>query len=91
MIIEYLRNYLLIMFAMSVDNIFWIPTSPEYKKYKELPFFRKTFGGRFIIVEDKIYTTKLQYILKYRVKSVLTHWRDIVPAILTAGILTLLT
>ena len=78
------------MFAMSVDNIFWIPTSPEYKRYKELPFFRRTFGQRFVIVENKIYRTKFQYIVKYRIWSVLTHWRDITPGIITSFILTLI-
>jgi len=31
---------------------------------------------------------KLKYIITYRIKTVLTHWRDIIPAIITSFILT---
>lgn len=89
-LLEWLIFYIAIMFTMSVDNIFWIPTSPEYKKYKKLPFFKKAFLGYFIIVESKFYHTKLQYIIKYRIWSVITHWRDIIPAVITSLILAVI-
>ena len=33
---------------------------------------------------------KLSYIFNYRIKTVLTHWRDIIPAIITSFILTII-
>lgn len=70
-IINWFVNYWLIMFAMCVDNIFWISASPEYKDFKKWS------------LKDK-----LKYIITYRIKTVLTHWRDIIPAIITSFILT---
>lgn len=72
---------------MSVDNIFWISTSPEYNQFKRLGFFKK--NDLRLAVEGRIYSSKIQYILIYRVGSVLTHWRDIVPALITSTILTI--
>jgi len=81
-LIHWILFYVSIMIAMCVDNIFWIPTSPEYPNFKEnkMPIF----------VEGKLYHSRLSYIFKYRILSVLTHWRDIVPAIISSTILTLL-
>ena len=67
---------------MSVDNIFWIPTSPEYVLFKNNSFPLE--------VEKKFYFSKLDYILRYRVLSVLKHPRDIIPAILTSLILAVI-
>lgn len=78
--IEWIIFYVGIMFCMSVDNIFWIPTSPEYDQFKR---------GYGIQVEGKIYNSRIAYIIKYRIWSVLTHWRDIIPAIMTSLILTI--
>ena len=61
------------MFAMSVDNMFWISASPEYKD-----FLKKSLRD------------KLVYIFNFRIKTVLTHWRDIIPAIITSFILTII-
>jgi len=79
--LQWLIDYCLVMFAMSLDNIFWIPTSPEYEQYK---------NNKPITVEGKTYYTKLDYIIKYRIGSVLKSWRDIVPAIITSFLMTLL-
>ena len=70
-ILSWLVNYCLIMFAMCVDNIFWISASPEYEDFKKWSL-----------------KEKLKYIITYRIKTVLTHWRDIIPAIITSFILT---
>ena len=72
-ILLWIVNYCLVMFAMCVDNIFWISASPEYPKFK--------------IWNLK---EKLKYIFTYRIKTVLTHWRDIIPAIMTSLILTII-
>lgn len=71
-IVDYLINYVLIMFAMCVDNIFWISSSPEFPKYQKYSFKEKA-----------------NYIFNYRIKTVLTDWRDICPALITASILTI--
>lgn len=72
-IFKWILSYCLVMFAMSVDNIFWIGASPEYEDFKKYDFKKK-----------------LSYIFNYRIKTVLTHWRDITPAIMTSLILSLI-
>lgn len=72
-IILWLINYGLIMFAMSVDNIFWISSSPEYRLFKNWTL-----------------SEKLHYIFLYRIKTVLTDHRDIIPGIITSFILTII-
>jgi hypothetical protein len=59
------------MFAMCVDNIFWISSAPEYPRFKKMTR-----------------AEKLIYIVEKRIIPVLTDWRDIIPALLTSGILT---
>ena len=63
------------MFAMSVDNIFWISSSPpkEYNKFKQSNL-----------------KEKIKYIFLFRIKTVLTDFRDIIPALITSFILTLI-
>lgn len=61
------------MFAMCVDNIFWISASPEYSVFKKMN------------LKDK-----LNYVWKNRILEVLKHPRDIIPAIITSFILSLL-
>jgi hypothetical protein len=77
------------MIAMSLDNVFWIPTSPEYKDYKKLPFAKK--GNEYVIAEGKSYTTKLDYIFRYRILSVLKHPRDIIPGIFSSLFLSFIS
>jgi len=72
-IINWLIMYCAIMFAMCIDNIFWISASPEYIDFKKWSLKKK-----------------ISYIFTYRVKTVLTHWRDIIPAIITSFIITLI-
>ncbi len=72
-ILMWIMHYVLIMFAMCVDNIFWISASPEYGDFK-----------KWTIKE------KFKYIINYRIRTVLTHWRDIIPGIITSLILTLI-
>ena len=80
--LEWLIFYIAIIFSMSIDNLFWIPTSPEYLKFKNNNFP--------ILVDGETYWSRTGYIIKYRIWSVLTHWRDIVPAIITSFILALI-
>lgn len=76
------------MFAMCTDNIFWISSSPEYEKFKSLGLFKS--NGTELLVEGKSYVSKIDYIFRYRVYSVLKDYRDIMPALITSGIMTLI-
>jgi len=64
-------DYALVMFAMCVDNLCWMPSSPEWND-------EKAKGWRSLFI----------YALMYRIKTVLTDWRDIVPAIVTSFVMT---
>ena len=94
-IITWIITYCLIIFCLSIDNIFWIATSPEYPIYKRLPFFPVDGNDPISLldsvkVEGKVYKSKIDYILRYRVWSVITHWRDIIPALFTSFISTII-
>jgi len=75
------------MFAMCIDNLFWISSSPEYRTFKKLLWFRKSSVK--IMINGKIYNTKIHYIINYRIKSVITCWRDILPAVIVSLILAI--
>lgn len=47
-IIEWAIFYLAVMFAMCVDNIFWISASPEYPLYKKYSLKQKI---RYILID----------------------------------------
>ena len=80
--LEWLCYYIAVMFAMSVDNICWTPTSPEYYLFQKNQFP--------ISVEKKFYNSRLDYIFRYRILSVLKHPRDIFPALLTSLIMAVM-
>lgn len=40
-IIKWVVFYVGVMFAMSIDNVFWIPTAPEYPQFKKMPLKNK--------------------------------------------------
>jgi hypothetical protein len=75
---------------MCLDNIFWIPSSPEYPNFKKMKWIRKTTGNPFVFVEEKYYVSKLDYIFRYRIWSVIKDWRDIIPGVISSFVLTLL-
>lgn len=54
-IVEWLIFYAAVMFAMSIDNIFWIPTSPEYPKYLKWSLGKKI---RYVIKDRVIAVLK---------------------------------
>jgi len=60
---------------MCFDNILWISKSPEYEQIKASKYP--------IVMDGKEYYSLQDYIIRYRVISVLTNWRDLVPAVLT--------
>lgn len=80
---------------MSIDNICWISASPEYSIFRRLPFFPTNGKDPIslldtLTIDRKVYTNKLAYILRYRIWTVITHWRDVIPAIFTSLISTIL-
>lgn len=88
-LLRWIVCYALIMFAMSTDNLFWVSSSAEYWRYKMLPLFKKSSIQMWI--EKKPYYTKIGYLIKYRIWSVLTDWRDIIPGLMTSFILAIFT
>lgn len=91
--IRWLVCYCLVMFAMSVDNICWISASPEYELFKKLNWFNPHSWFEpydCITVKGRDYYTKMDYIINYRIREVLTHIRDIIPAIFTSLIMSLI-
>lgn len=83
---QWIISYTLIMVAMCVDNICWIPDSGEFLSIKN-NFYCSIFLGRvWAFPKNK---AGWDYVIKYRIKTVLTHPRDILPAIFTSLILVL--
>lgn len=90
-IIRWGISYILIMTAMSIDNLTWIPADYNwYGNNKWRPYFKVLF-----IIRGKEYlfpnTKEGWEIVRGRVKDVLTHQYDIVPGLITSLILTLVT
>ena len=85
--IEWGIYFIMILWCMCIDNCFWVSASPEYKEFKKLPLFKK--GTYWLNMEGKTYKNKVSYIFGYRIFTVITHWRDIIPAIITSFLLTL--
>ena len=80
------------MFAMCLDNYFWIPADYKWYGTKEWkPHFKVLFVAGKNKREYIFPITKQGWkIVKSRVKDVLTQPYDIVPAIISALILTIL-
>lgn len=86
MIIEWITYFIAIMFAMSIDNLFWIPTSGEWNGKATVRRGSRSWTGP---VKDYDLWQKIEYAWNYRIMSVITHWRDIIPAIFTSLLLSL--
>ena len=85
-IIEWAIFYIAIMFAMSADNLFWIPTDSRFPGMKK-EFFILIVGNReFVFPKTK---KGLSWCLE-RIKDVNTHVYDIVPGIITSLILAVI-
>ena len=85
-IIEWAVFYIAVMFAMATDNLFWIPTDSRFPGMKK-EFAIIVLGGREFIFPKS--NKSLKWCLE-RVKDVVTHVYDIVPALLTSFILAIL-
>ena len=89
-IIEWLIFYVAIMFAMSLDNIFWIPADKQWFLHKKLqPHFYILVVGKkeYIFPKDKF---AWSFIWNKRVKEVIKHPYDIVPAVISSFILAVI-
>lgn len=79
------------MFVMSIDNICWIPDGNQYHLIKPY-FFVFTvpwFSGKryeFVLPKTRI---AWKYIWHKRVLEVLKHPRDVLPGIITSGIMVI--
>lgn len=71
-----------ILGAMILDNCFWISASPEYQDFKNNKFP--------LITRDGTFKNKFDYVLRGRIFSVIKNKRDIMPALISSAILTIL-
>jgi len=99
-ITDYLINYCLVVFAMTIDNLFWMTYYNRDKDYfatdfyqisskwlSKLSFFERWGGFNFAIPKTK---RGWVYIWTSRISNVGQCWRDIIPALITAGIMTII-
>lgn len=83
-IIEWPLKSAAVLLAMTIDNYFWITDSPEWKSIsKNFKVIAK--------IPVPINLEGLKYVFLKRVIPVWTSWRDIVPAAITGGLLSLIT
>lgn len=87
MIVQWLLFYVSIAFAMCVDNTFWITDSPEWNSIKKNFWLIKLGNFEYPIAKNK---EGWSYVTKDRVWVVIKSWRDIVPAVISSSILTLI-
>lgn len=73
---------------MCLDNLCWISASPEYESFKKLPLF--FWNKNSLTIYKNTYKSKISYIIKYRIWTVIKHPRDIIPAIISSMILTII-
>lgn len=86
-LIKWAISYVGVMFAMSVDNIFWIPDSPEWRSIKKNFKIYNFMGREYGIPINK---EGLSYTWNKRVLEVLKHPRDIIPAVMTSLLLAVI-
>lgn len=70
---------LLLLSALSVDNILWIDASPEWETRHEVC---NDIGCWVGPVENYTISEKFDYITKYRIHTVFTNKRDVYAAII---------
>lgn len=88
-LINWAIGYVLVMFAMCFDNYMWIPAdykwygTGQWRKYFKVLF---VFRGKEYIYPN---TPEGWAVVRSRVKDVLTHQYDIIPALFTSFIIAL--
>jgi len=69
----------LLLIALSINNMFWLSASPEW----ETAFIVHNSIGSWVgPVQDYSSAELTSYLLKYRVYTVWTNWRDIGSALI---------
>jgi hypothetical protein len=90
-ILIWMGYYILINFCMCFDNYMWIPADRKWYYTKE---WKKHFKPRYTIKGKEYFLIPQNKegwkIIFSRIKAVLTHTYDIVPAIISATILTII-
>ena len=86
-LIKWIIYYCFIIFAMCCDNICWVSSSAEWET--DTCVIAKNNRAFYGPVKKYSLRMKWDYILEYRILSVLTDIRDIIPAILTSGLMSL--
>jgi len=85
-IFEWLIVYAMIMCAMCLDNVFWIPDSPEWPSMKKSFYIIILFGREYGFPKD---APSRDYVWRKRILEVLKHPRDIIPGIISSLLLTI--
>ena len=92
-LLEWLIFYVAVMFAMAFDNLVWIPADRKWFHTKEWkPHFYVLFILPGKVRREYLFPkTKTGWkVVGSRVKAVLTHQYDIIPAIITSLILAVI-
>jgi hypothetical protein len=84
----FLITAVLLLTALSIDNILWITASPEWDSQFTV---YNSIGSWTGPVNEYTTTQILDYVLKYRVYTVWTHPRDLLAAMFTGTLLVLIT
>lgn len=79
-LLYWLVFYFLVLLVMSLDNINWIRSSEEWKY---------PFGIHKEAISETRFKEYLKYVFLFRIKTVFTDVRDIIPAIISSFCLTL--
>ena len=79
--------YVLIIWAMCMDNVCWIPDSPEWKSIKKNFFIINFLGREYGFPKNK---EGINYTWKNRILEVIKHPRDIIPGTISSLILTII-
>ena len=91
-IFEWFIIYTLIIFAMALDNVIWIPDGAEWPEIKKsfyvviLPWFNHKWY-EYAFPKTK---SAWSYCWHKRILEVIKHPRDIIPGVVSSFVLTIL-
>lgn len=89
-IIQWLIFYVAIMSAMCIDNYFWIPADKQWFLHRKLQphfYILVVFGREYIFPKTKY---AWSFVWNRRVKEVISHPYDIVPAVIVSFVLAVI-
>lgn len=83
--IIFVVSVILVLVAMTIDNISWISASPEWNTpHTVLNEIREWTGP----VSEYTLGQLINYVFGYRIYEVWTNWRDIISALIVGIIIT---